>query len=147
LEKELLELEKSEIQELNKYRRKKKRNYQILNKRISKVYSSVRFINNNKNNSETYILTIQERLKQIEEELYQNKQHLKLKNLGADEQIKVAIEQCPTCGQNINDTLLPEDSIETSMSITENIGYLSSQKSMAETFINRHKKDLERKFK
>ena len=147
LERELYELEKSEIPRIEQVSAEKEQELSDLNNTYRKYTVQYDFINNIKNNSETYILTIKERLKQIEEELYQNKLHLKLKKLGAEENINVSIELCPTCGQNINDTLLPQDSLELPMNIEENIGYLTSQRSMAESFIKRHQNDIENNLK
>ncbi len=100
----------------------------------------------NLNNRSSMLLSnlgsIKERLTQIEEELIQNKHHLKVKSLGADNDIKIAKDICPTCNHGLNDTLLPVDSNQIPMTIEENIGYLESQRAMARTYIKNHKNEI-----
>jgi len=72
----------------------------------------------------------------IEKDLEKNKIALKLKNLGAEHNLEIASDICPSCHQPINDSLLLVDTLVQPMSIDENIKYLDNQKKMVAKFIS-----------
>lgn len=72
----------------------------------------------------------------IEEELKKNKIALKLKNFGAEQGLDIAIDICPSCHQNIDDSLLLADTLVQPMDLEENIKYLNSQKKMISGYIS-----------
>lgn len=74
----------------------------------------------------------QTQLGELVEDLEKNKGARKIYDLGATEQLSIASSHCPTCHQDIKDTLMPQDVIQTPMRIEENIAYLDAQRKMLE---------------
>lgn len=74
--------------------------------------------------------------KGIEEELKKNKIALKLKKFGADQNIEIAKDICPSCHQQVDDSLLLADTLVQPMSLDENIKYLDSQRKMISKYMN-----------
>lgn len=64
------------------------------------------------------------------EDLEKNKGARKIYDLGATEQLSIANSHCPTCHQDIKDTLMPQTVLQTPMRIEENIAYLDAQRKM-----------------
>lgn len=77
-------------------------------------------------------------------DLKKNKMAKKLKALGADYQIEVANDLCPTCHQNVDDSLLLADTHIQPMNIDENIMYLDKQAKMLERYMKGVEKLLEK---
>lgn len=75
-------------------------------------------------------------LAEASEDLERNKTALKLRELGAQMQIEVATDQCPTCHQAVADTLLLGIVSGPQMDLETNIGYLDSQRRMLKSQIN-----------
>jgi hypothetical protein len=73
---------------------------------------------------------------QILEDLNNNKIAKKLKDFGAESNISIAKDICPTCHSPIKDSLLIMDDALEPMSITENIAYLESQLRMVKKYID-----------
>ncbi|CQD48588.1 ATPase involved in DNA repair [Yersinia intermedia] len=73
---------------------------------------------------------------QILEDLNNNKIAKKLKDFGAESNLSIAKDICPTCHSPIKDSLLIMDDALEPMSITENIVYLESQLRMVKKYIN-----------
>lgn len=69
-------------------------------------------------------------LSEVDEDLARNKAALKLHGLGASLGVKSASNQCPTCGQLVDDSLLAQLIPGPTMSLPENIQYLEQQRSM-----------------
>nr|WP_297458718.1 hypothetical protein [uncultured Halomonas sp.] len=76
-----------------------------------------------------------ENLSVIAEDLEKNKIALKLKNFGAEKALDIAKDQCPSCHQPIDDSLLLPDTLFYPMTIEENISYLEKQKKMVSRYI------------
>lgn len=72
----------------------------------------------------------------IEDDLAKNKVALKLKRYGSIKNLDVANDQCPSCHQPIDDSLLLADTLVQPMSIEDNIKYLESQKKMVSKYIS-----------
>lgn len=75
-------------------------------------------------------------LRSVEEDVLKNKNAEKVQKLGLEANLKIASNTCPTCFQNIENTLLSEHIHVVPMRIDENLGYLDAQKKMVEAFIN-----------
>ncbi|WP_261511693.1 AAA family ATPase [Chryseobacterium paludis] len=71
----------------------------------------------------------------IEEDLINNKSARKMLNLGAAVESPLANNQCPTCNQEINATLLPAEVDQVPMDVEKNIIFLTAQLKMLETFV------------
>lgn len=73
---------------------------------------------------------IKERLEAVEEDLRQNQDSLKLRQLGSVREIEIVGGRCPTCHQFLQDSLLPQDIERQPMSLEENINFLKEQRSI-----------------
>ncbi|WP_278475462.1 hypothetical protein [Turicibacter sanguinis] len=65
-------------------------------------------------------------------DLENNKDILKIKKMGSNQSWKITNGICPTCNQQIQDVLLPQNENIKVMSIEDNIRHLEAQKSMIE---------------
>lgn len=140
---ELVELETKEIPKINEIAQEKENELNSLNDNYNQLLVSYNDYNNKRNNVQSNIQTIRERLKQIEEELTHNKHHLKVKRLASESDITIAKDTCPTCHQSINDSLLPANSVQIPMNIEQNIEYLEAQKGMVKLYLENHRKELQ----
>lgn len=75
-------------------------------------------------------------LAETSEDLDRNKTALKLRNLGAQMELEVAADHCPTCHQEVDDTLLLGIVSGPQMDLNTNIEYLDSQRRMLQNQIN-----------
>lgn len=75
-------------------------------------------------------------LAEASEDLERNKTALKLRNLGAQMELEVATDHCPTCHQAVDDTLLLGIVTGPQMDLNTNIEYLDSQRRMLQNQIN-----------
>ncbi|WCK55146.1 hypothetical protein PP175_03930 [Aneurinibacillus sp. Ricciae_BoGa-3] len=79
----------------------------------------------------------------INKDILNNKDALKLKNLGSSEEWLINKNICPTCQQKIHDSLLPQNIEFDFMTIEENIKHLEAQKKMMDFAIDSHKRNKE----
>ncbi len=79
------------------------------------------------------ISSVAERLNKIDEDLQRNKDVKILLSLGSMVPAGVANQTCPTCHQNLIDSLTPLAQDQSPMSIDENIVFLDEQKSTFQT--------------
>jgi hypothetical protein len=82
---------------------------------------------------------LEENLETINNDLRNNKDALKLKEMGSALGAGAYSGICPVCHQHIEDSLLPSQSCDHVMSIEVNIKHLDSQKSMITYALNAHK--------
>ena len=75
-------------------------------------------------------------LAEASEDLERNKTALKLRNLGAQMEVEIATDHCPTCHQAVDDTLLIGIVTGPQMDLNTNIDYLDSQRRMLRNQIN-----------
>lgn len=75
-------------------------------------------------------------LAEATEDLDRNKTALKLRDLGAQMEVEVATDHCPTCHQSVDDTLLFGIVSGPQMDLRTNIEYLESQRRMLQRQIN-----------
>ena len=75
-------------------------------------------------------------LAEASEDVERNKTALKLRNLGAQMEVEVATDHCPTCHQAVDDTLLLGIVTGPQMDLNTNIDYLDSQRRMLQSQIN-----------
>lgn len=75
-------------------------------------------------------------LAEANEDLERNKTALKLRKLGAQMEVEVATDHCPTCHQSVDDTLLLGIVSGPQMDLETNIEYLDSQRRMLQSQIN-----------
>lgn len=79
-------------------------------------------------------------LEQIENDIQNNNDAKKLKQLGADINLNFAKDICPVCKQHISDVLLPFETPV--MSIEDNIKHLKAQRDMLTFSIDSHTKKI-----
>ncbi|MCU0321725.1 MAG: AAA family ATPase [Chitinophagaceae bacterium] len=140
---EVKDIESKEIPNIQDIAKEKEIELGVLSDKYNVGLVQQSDLENRKNTTISNIQTIKDRLSQIDEELTHNKHHLKVKKLGADNNISIASDHCPTCGQDINDSLLSSGTIQIPMNIEQNIGYLEAQKSMAKIYLENHKNELD----
>lgn len=75
-------------------------------------------------------------LAEASEDLERNKTALKLRTLGAQMEVEIATNHCPTCHQEVDDTLLLGIVTGPQMDLNTNIDYLDSQRRMLQNQIN-----------
>lgn len=75
-------------------------------------------------------------LAEASEDVERNKTALKLRSLGAQMEVEVATDHCPTCHQEVDDTLLLGIVSGPQMDLKTNIDYLDSQRRMLQSQIN-----------
>lgn len=81
-------------------------------------------------------------LAEANEDLDRNKTALKLRDLGAQMEIEVATDHCPTCHQSVDDTLLFGIVSGPQMDLRTNIEYLESQRRMLQRQINGSQEEI-----
>jgi hypothetical protein len=69
-----------------------------------------------------------QRILQLEEDLRKNKDALKLQKFGSTISRELDPNHCPTCEQPIDDALLPQGTLESVMSLEDNIEYIDAQR-------------------
>lgn len=85
---------------------------------------------------------LERNLQVIDADLRNNKDAQKLKRMGSNLGIESYNGRCPTCGQAIEDSLLPIQNCEHIMSIEENIRHLEAQKTMISFALDAHRKNV-----
>ena len=75
-------------------------------------------------------------LAEANEDIERNKMVLKLRSLGAQMEVEVATDRCPTCHQEVDDTLLLGIVTGPQMDLKTNIDYLDSQRKMLQSQIS-----------
>ncbi|MBB6372738.1 ATP-binding protein [Chryseobacterium shigense] len=83
----------------------------------------------------------------LKSDLRKNKGALKVKNLGADFNLKTSTEICPTCNQEINDSLLPLEVEQIPMRLEDNIDFIDAQIKMISVYIEGQEKTINEKEK
>jgi hypothetical protein len=68
------------------------------------------------------------RINLLDEDLQKNKDALKLQKFGSTLSRELHPHHCPTCEQPIDDALLPQGTIDSVMSIEDNISYIEAQR-------------------
>lgn len=83
----------------------------------------------------------------LKSDLRKNKGALKVRNLGADFNLKTSTETCPTCNQEINDSLLPLEVEQVPMRLEDNIDFIDAQIKMISVYIEGQEKTIHEKEK
>lgn len=71
----------------------------------------------------------------LEKDLKENKIARKLREMGAEYRLQIAIDNCPTCHQTVDDSLLLADTHVQPMNVEENITYLDKQVKMLDRYM------------
>lgn len=89
------------------------------------------------------ISKLKSNLSAIQSDLRNNKDALKLQQLGSSFGSDLYSGKCPICGQEIKDSLLPIQNCDHIMSIDENIRHLESQEAMLKYALEGHQKEAD----
>lgn len=81
----------------------------------------------------------------VQDDLRKNKGALKVNKLGGDLPAETAKNICPTCAQDLKDSLLPSDIKQVPMRIEDNISYLDAQERMISVYIEGQQKTISEK--
>ena len=81
----------------------------------------------------------------VQDDLRKNKGALKVNKLGGELPAETANNVCPTCEQELKDSLLPSDIKQVPMRIEDNISYLDSQERMISVYIDGQQKTINEK--
>lgn len=81
----------------------------------------------------------------VQDDLRKNKGALKVSKMGGDLPTATAKNICPTCEQDLKDSLLPSDIQQVPMRIEDNISYLDSQERMIKVYIEGQQKTINEK--
>lgn len=121
-------------------------NYEQLQEELEKTENSISDFEEELRNQrkisikeKSVIIKLESSLEAIDDDLRNNKDALKLKQMGSEIGINSYKGICPVCHQGIEDSLLPTQSNSHIMSIEENIKHLESQKSMITFALEGHK--------
>lgn len=89
-----------------------------------------------------YFKSITKSLTNTKESLRKYKDIEKLQQLGSEEQFNFSEDNCPTCGQPLQGTLLPNSIERQALSIEENIKYLEKTQAVFESLSKSEKKKI-----
>lgn len=77
--------------------------------------------------TENYMQSINLRISNVKENLRKYRDIERLNKIGSEEKFSISSERCPTCGQSVDDSLLPHVHDHEVLGIDENIKYLNKQ--------------------
>ncbi|MGF9979319.1 hypothetical protein [Viridibacillus arvi] len=103
---------------------------------ISNLEKNVKDSGNNLRYEKSSLNKLKDSLSIIHTDIVNNKDAQRLKNLGSKEEFNIFNNICPTCEQNIEDTVLISQNPNKVMSIEENIKHLESQQELFKMAIN-----------
>jgi hypothetical protein len=115
-----------------------------LNEKLSTLSVNLNALLNQKNTESERFKSFTTSLKELENDLEQNKYHKKVKEKGAEQGFEIANDHCPYCEQKLDDSLLPKDIEQIPMQIDDNISYLQAQVNLIKIYITNHKQEIEK---
>jgi len=125
-------------------------NFEDLQTELEKTETAITNLENEQSQSRATLLQekaactrLERNLQAVDADLRNNKDAQKLKRMGSELGIESYSGRCPTCGQEIEDSLLPIQNCEHIMSIEENIRHLEAQKTMISFALDAHRKNVE----
>ncbi|MDT0677309.1 hypothetical protein [Autumnicola musiva] len=140
---ELLEIFQSELNEIEKESLPKTGQISDkLSKQLDQLTVEYSKLNFSKQNLVNKIVLSEKDLKGYKKEysetineLENYKAYKKVRKFAKDEDVQITQDLCPTCSQEVKDTLLPQDINQNYMKLDENINHLKSQKDLYLAFI------------
>ena len=99
------------------------------------------------NTERTQLRATSRQLNSIEEDLQRHKDATKILSIGGDLGVPLGAERCPTCHQDISDSLLPLDAIDEPMSLEENRVFLLQQRDLCQNLHRRSESLVEKQEK
>lgn len=142
---ELAELELKQTVTVGANLRKNEEALNILNDRLNQVSLNFELLSPELNFDKEKLKQYEKQLVAIQDDLRKNKGALKVNKMGGDLPAETAKNTCPTCEQEIKDSLLPSDINQVPMRIEDNISYLDSQERMIKVYIDGQQKIIKEK--
>jgi hypothetical protein len=113
-----------------------------LTRRHNQFLTRLKMIITDYSSEQDTLVSYDDQLKQIRQELKRNKSAKKVADLGAVLSIETSTSHCPTCHQHVSDTLLPTLDSPIPMHLDDNIAYLEAQEKMVYAFITAQRSRL-----
>jgi len=118
-----------------------------LNNFINQLSLNYELLSNELNFDKDRLRSYKSQLSLLKIDLGKNKGALKVKNLGAEFDLKTSNEVCPTCNQDIKDSLLPLEVEQIPMRLEDNIDFIDAQIKMIVVYIEGQEKTINEKEK
>ena len=132
---ELRDLESQQITSVGIGITKNEQMLNELNDKLNQVSLNYEMLSPELNYDKEKISQYSKQLEAVIEDLRKNKGALKVKSLGHSLPADTASDICPTCHQEIKDSLLPSEIKQAPMRIEDNVAFLEAQKKMIEVYI------------
>ena len=144
---ELAEMEKLQTPTVGENLQKNEGILNVLTDRLSQISLNYEMLAPELNYDKEKMKQYDKQLAAIQEDLRKNKGALKVKTLGYELPAETATDVCPTCHQEIKDSLLPVDVNQTPMRLEDNVLFLDAQEKMIQVYIEGQRKAINEKEK
>lgn len=142
---ELSALESQQIATVGSNLNKNEEALNRLNDKLNQVSLNFELLSPELNFDREKIKQYERQIIAVQDDLRKNKGALKVNKLGGELPAETANNICPTCEQELKDSLLPSDIKQVPMRIEENISYLDSQERMISVYIDGQQKTINEK--
>jgi hypothetical protein len=116
-----------------------------LNDKLNQVSLNFELLSPELNFDKEKLKQYEKQIVAVQDDLRKNKGALKVNKMGGDLPTTTAKNTCPTCEQDLKDSLLPSDIKQVPMRIEDNISYLDSQERMISVYIEGQQKTINEK--
>lgn len=116
-----------------------------LNDKLNQVSLNFELLSPELNFDKEKLKQYEKQILAVQDDLRKNKGALKVNKMGGDLPAETANNTCPTCEQELNDSLLPSDIKQVPMRIEDNISYLDSQERMISVYLEGQRKTINEK--
>ncbi len=116
-----------------------------LNDKLNQVSLNFELLSPELNFDKEKLKQYEKQIVAIRDDLRKNKGALKVNKMGGDLPTTTANNICPTCEQDLKDSLLPSDIQQVPMRIEDNVSYLDSQGRMIKVYIEGQQKTIHEK--
>lgn len=145
LKAELSELESQQIATVGSNLNKNEEALNRLNDKLNQVTLNYELLSPELNFDREKLKQYERQIIAVQDDLRKNKGALKVNKLGGELPAETANNICPTCEQELKDSLLPSDIKQVPMRIEDNISYLDSQEKMISVYIDGQQKIINEK--
>lgn len=135
LNKELFDIESKYVPIVSDNLLKNEKKLDELNTQVTKFSINYEMLLSDLNLDKDKLSRYKNQYNSLSKDLIKNKGALKVKELGADIDIKLSSDICPTCYQPVNDSLLPSEIEQNPMNIEENIAFINAQMKMIDVYV------------
>lgn len=145
LKNELSLLESQQISTVGSNINKNEESLNKLNDKLNQISLNYELLSPEVNFDREKLNQYEKQIIAVKDDLRKNKGALKVNKLGGELPTQTSYNICPTCEQDINDSLLPSDIKQVPMRIEDNISYLDSQERMIRVYIEGQQKTISEK--